>query len=225
LTMVEEKKDDILSKGAIVQRDYETYAIAPHLTGGLCTPEQLRKLADVAEKHGVKAMKLTSAQRIALVGIPEGEIDNVWADLGMPPGHAIGLCVRSIKFCPGTTFCRRGQQDAVGLGMELDKRYHGYELPSKFKIGVSGCGNSCGESWVKELGFIGMPKGWKVVVGGCAGAQPRIAQELIKDITTEEALDIARKVMDYYKNSGATKRLGKHLETVGFDDLKQKVLG
>ena len=70
-----------------------------------------------------------------------------------------------------------------------------------------------------------MPKGWKVVVGGCAGAHPSVAQELIKDLSTEEALDIAQKVMDYYKNSGATKRLGRHLQEVGFDDLKQKVLG
>lgn len=114
--MAEEKKDDLLSKGAIVQRDFETYAIAPHLPGGICTPDQLRKLADIAEKYGAKAIKATSAQRLALVGIQEEDIDKIWAELDMPPGHAIGLCVRSVKICPGTTFCRRGQQDAVGFG-------------------------------------------------------------------------------------------------------------
>jgi len=222
--MQEEKKDDLLEKGAIVQNDYKTYAIAPHMPGGICTPTQLRKIADTAEKFGAKALKLTSAQRIAMVGINEDDIDTVWKELDMPPGHAIGLCVRSVKICPGTTFCRRGQQDAIGVGLELDKRYHGYHLPSKFKIGVSGCGNSCAESWVKELGLIGMPKGWKIVVGGCAGAMPRVAEELVAGLTDEQALETVGKILDYYKNSGTTKRLGKYLAEVGMEDIKSKVL-
>lgn len=223
--MPEAKKDDILEKGAIVQNDFTTYAIAPHLPGGICTADQLRRIADVAEKYGASAIKATSAQRIAIVGVQESDIDQIWADLDMSPGHAIGLCVRSVKFCPGTTFCRRGQQDAVGVGMELDKRYHGYQLPSKFKIGVSGCGNSCAESWVKEIGLIGMPKGWKVVVGGCAGATPRVAEELVAGLTDQQALETIGKILDYYKNSSTTKRLGKYLAEVGIEDIKKKVLG
>jgi len=99
----------------------------------------VRKIADVAEKYKAKALKLTSAQRIAIVGLEEKDLDNAWADLGLKPGVAIGLCVRSIKFCPGTTFCKRGKMDLVGMGMQLDEKYHGMTLPSKFKIGVSGC--------------------------------------------------------------------------------------
>ena len=108
-------KKDLLDKGAVLQRDKETYAIAPHLTAGLITPEQLRTLADVAEKYEVKAVKVTGAQRIALVGIKEEEIDNAWKDLGMKPGAAVGLCVRSVKVCPGTTFCKKGLQDSVAI--------------------------------------------------------------------------------------------------------------
>ena len=88
----------------------------------------------MAEKYQAKALKLTSAQRIAIVGIQEKDLDNIWEDLGMKPGAAIGLCVRSIKFCPGTTFCKRGQMDAINMGMKLDEKYHGMSLPSKFKI-------------------------------------------------------------------------------------------
>jgi len=219
-----EKKGDLLEKGAIVQNDYETYAIAPHLPGGLCTPAQLRKLADVAEKYGAKALKVTSAQRIAIVGLQDKDLDSVWNELDLPPGHAVGLCVRSIKFCPGTTFCKRGQQDSVGLGMELDKRYHGFELPSKFKIGVSGCANCCGESWIKDLGFIGMPKGWNVVVGGSAGAMPMVAQQIAEGLSAEEALSVADKLLNYYKSCNTKKRLGKHLSEVGLDQVKSQVL-
>ena len=119
---------DILEKGAIVQRDKETFAIAPHIPGGIIDPAGLRKIADVAEKYNAKVLKITSAQRIAIVGIDPKDIDNAWKDLGMKPGAAIGLCVRSIKICPGTTFCKRGQQDSVGVGLKLDEIYHGMQL-------------------------------------------------------------------------------------------------
>jgi len=222
--MAEEKKGDILEKWAIVQRDYETYAIAPHIPGGICDPSTLRKIADVAEKYKAKALKLTSAQRIAIVGIAESDIEDVWMDLGMPPGYNIGLCVRSIKFCPGTTFCKRGKQDSVKLGMGLDQRYHGMALPSKFKIGVSGCANSCGESWIKDLGFIGMPKGWKVVVGGSAGAVPSIAEVLAENLDDDEAINLADRVINYYKNCDTTKRLGRYIKNIEFEEFKKEVL-
>ena len=93
-------------KGVIVQRDKRTYAVAPHVPCGVIQPEQLRIIADVAEKYGAQAIKITSAARIALVGVEEKDIDAIWKELGMLPGFAVGLCVRSIKACPGTSFCR-----------------------------------------------------------------------------------------------------------------------
>jgi NAD(P)H-nitrite reductase large subunit len=222
--MVEEKKKDLLDKGAIVQRDYETYAIAPHIAGGICEPSTLRRIADVAEKYNAKALKLTSAQRIAIVGIAESDIENAWRDLDIPPGSAIGLCVRSVKFCPGITFCKRGKQDSVKLGMEFDRRYHGMELPSKFKIGVSGCVNSCAESWIKDLGFIGMPKGWKVVVGGSAGAAPAIAEVLAENLNDDEAINFADRIINYYKNCDTKKRLGRYIKERGFEEFKKEVV-
>ena len=222
--MSEEKKKDLLDKGAILQRDYETYAIAPHIPGGICEPSTLRTIADIAEKYNAKALKLTSAQRIAIVGIAERDIEDAWRDLGISPGHAIGLCVRSVKFCPGTTFCKRGKQDSVKLGLEFDKRYHGMELPSKFKIGVSGCVNSCAESWIKDLGFIGMPKGWKVVVGGSAGAAPGIAEVLIENLSDDEAIDLADRVINYYMQCDTKKRLGRYIKEIGFEEFKKELV-
>ena len=147
-----EIKNDLPEKGAILQRDKKTYAVAPHIPGGIILDVNvLRKIADVAEKYGAQALKLTSAQRIAIVGIEEDKVDAVWEDLGMPKGAAIGLCVRSIKICPATHFCRMAQQDAVTLGLELDERYHGLNLPSKFKMAVSGCMNSCSEPAIIDL--------------------------------------------------------------------------
>ncbi len=213
-------------KGAVLQRDKETYAIVPHVPLGVVTPAFLKKVAEVAEKYGVKAMKLTSADRIALVGLREEDIDKVWTELGVEPGAAIGACIRSIKVCPGTTFCRLGQQDALGLGAELDKRYHGYQLPSKFKIGVSGCINQCAETCIKDLGFVGKPKGWTVMVGGCGGARPMLAQKLTDNVSTEEALEIADKVVKYFEaHAKKGDRLGRLIDRVGFEEFKKAILG
>jgi NAD(P)H-nitrite reductase large subunit len=222
--------EDLLEKGAILQRDKKTYAIAPHIPGGIITDfNLLRKLADVAEKYGVQAIKLTSAERFALVGLNSEDLDKVWQELGLNPGAAIGLCVRSIKFCPGTTFCRIGMQDAVGMGLKLDKKYHGMELPFKFKIGVSGCPNNCSEASIKDLGLVGMAKGWRVLTGGFAsGLKPRLADVIATGLSDEEALTLTAKVIDWYRNMGKAKRLGRVIDEVGLarfmDDLGLPVM-
>ncbi len=209
-------------KGAIPQRDKTTYAIAPHIPCGVVTPALLRKLADIAEKYEAQAMKITGATRIAIVGLKEEDIDRVWEDLGMDKGAAVGLCVRSIRACPGNTFCTIGKQDALGLGMKLDVLYHGAQLPGKFKIAVSGCKLSCAESWVRDVGLIGEADGWKLVAGGNVGASPRIADELLTGLDEKQAMDAVKQLVETYKaRANKNERLGKMIERVGLDPLKE----
>ena len=217
---------DLLEKGAILQRDKETYAIAPHIPGGITTPAVLRKLADVAEKYNAAAIKITSAQRIAIVGLPADKLDEIWSVLGEKLGAAIGLCVRSVKICPGTTFCKKGKQDSVTVGLELDKRYHGLELPWKFKMGVSGCMNDCAETCIKDIGLVGMPKGWTLKVGGNGGGRARLSEPLIEGIATnEDALALIDKIVNWFKEQGKVGRLGKIIEdTGGIDNFKKAIL-
>jgi NAD(P)H-nitrite reductase large subunit len=213
-------------KGVIIQRDKKTYAVAPHIACGVVQPETLRKLADVSEKYGAQALKITSAARIAVVGIDEKDVDAVWSELGMSPGFAVGLCVRSVKACPGTTFCKRGMQDSLGVGLKLDGKYHGKEVPGKFKMGVSGCPNQCAETCIKDVGLVGMKNGWRVLVGGNGGGKPRLSQELARDLTTEEALELVDKVLEYYQaNAKPHQRLGAMIEKMGFEEFKSAVVG
>jgi NAD(P)H-nitrite reductase large subunit len=209
--------DDLLEKGAILQRDKQNFAIAPHIPGGIITDfNLLRKLADVAEKYQVQAVKLTSAQRVALVGLRAEDLDQVWAELGLVPGAAIGLCVRSVKICPGTDYCRIGMQNAVGVGLKLDDKYHGMELPYKFKMGVSGCPNNCSESSIKDIGLTGMQKGWRVLAGGyVSGLKPRLADVIATGLNDEEALSLVDKIVDWYRDQGKAKRLGRVIDEVG----------
>jgi len=221
---MEERKKDIPEKGAIIQRDGQTYAIAVHTPGGVVTPKQLRDIADVAEKYKASAVKMGSGQRMVIVGLKEEDLDNIWGELGIPSGAAIGLCVHFVKFCPGTTFCRFGQRDAISLGSELDKRYHGFSVPAKFKIGVSGCPFSCAESWVKDLGFIGTKNNWKVLIGGTAGVKPRIADVLTTVNSDEESLELTGRILNYcVENLPTKKRLARHIEEIGIDAFRSAV--
>lgn len=216
-------KGDLPEKAAILQRDGETYAIAPHIPGGIVYPETLRKIADIADKYGAAALKITSAQRIAIVGLKEGDLDAAWGELGMKPGAAIGLCVRSVKICPGTTFCKRGKQDAVGLGLKLDEIYHGMQLPSKFKMAVSGCQNSCSEPRIKDIGVMGTAKGFTLSVGGSAGPRPRLGDVVAKDLSEEEVLNLVDRIINFYKGYGKSRRIGEVLDEIGIEKFKEEV--
>lgn len=212
-------------KGVIIQRDKETYAVAPHIPCGVVSPEVLRQIADVAQKYNA-VLKVTSAARIAIVGLKEEDIDNVWKDLEMYPGAAVGLCVRSVKACPGTTFCKRGLQDSLSMGMKLDAKYHGMEVPGKLKMGVSGCPNQCAENCIKDISLMGLKNGWKVFVGGNGGGRPRLAREIAKDLTDEQALEMVDKIIEYFKaNSKGRQRLGAMLEKTGFEEFLAAIVG
>lgn len=209
-------------KGAIPQNDNETYAIAPHIPCGVVTPELLRRIADVAEKYQAKALKLTGATRLTIVGLKEEDIDAAWEDLKLDKGAAVGLCVRSVRACPGTTFCKLGKQDALGVAMKLDEKYHAYELPGKFKMAVSGCKLSCSESWVRDIGLIGYPQGWTLVIGGNVGMQPRIAREIAAGLDDAAAMAACDTIVKYYEaHAKKGERLGKMIERIGLDPFKE----
>lgn len=211
-------------KGAILQRDNKTYAVAPHIPCGVVTPDLLRRIADVAEKYNAQALKITGATRIAIVGLEEEHIDQVWKELQLDQGAAVGLCVRSIRACPGTTFCKIGRQDALGIGMELDQRYHGKELPGKFKMAVSGCHLSCSESWVRDIGLIGQKDGWQVVIGGNVGAAPRIGEEIATGLDDAQVLQVVDKVVQcYQENAKRNERLGKLIDRIGIRPFKEAI--
>lgn len=211
-------------KGVILQRDKKSYAIAPHLACGIVTPEVLERYAAVARKYEVTCLKLTSACRFAFLGIKEEQIDLIWEELEAGPGHAVGLCVRSVKVCPGTLFCRLAKQDSIEMGMKLDETYHGMTVPSKMKMAVSGCRIQCAENCIKDISLYGTDKGWTVLIGGNGGISPRLADKLVEDVSTNEAEEIIEKIVTYCKDSGNRSRLGKLIDKIGLDTLRQEIL-
>ncbi|MCE5284278.1 MAG: DUF1858 domain-containing protein [Pelosinus sp.] len=216
----------MLPTGANLQKIHngkKTYAITPHLPGGFIKPEVLEKYAQVARKYkGI--LKLTSAQRIMITGLNAEDIDNIWNELGMKPAIGFANCVRSVKICPGAAFCKRGKQDSIKLGLELDRRYIKKEMPSRMKIGVSGCLNSCSESVIKDVGVIGTDEGWDIYVGGSAGSHPRLADKLITGLNYDDALRIIDIIVRYYQKNADIERIGQFIERIGFEKFKNDVL-
>lgn len=216
----------MLPKGANLQKirnGNKTYAVTPHLLGGFVKPETLEKYAQVARKYE-GTLKLTSAQRIMITNLKAEDIEAIWAELGMQPAMGFANCVRSVKVCPGTAFCKRGKQDSVKLGLELDRRYIKQEMPSRMKFGVSGCPNSCSESVIKDVGVIGTDDGWDVYVGGSAGSHPRLADKLAEGLDYEETLRLIDTVVRYYQKFADIERVGQFIDRIGFAKFQADVL-
>ena len=136
---------------ANIQKD-GTFSVVPQMKGGVTTPDQLRRIADVAEKWDVPMVKLTGGQRIDLLGVRKEDLPGIWADLGMPSGYAYGKSFRTVKTCVGKEFCRFGVGDSTKLGIEIEGRFQGLESPAKMKLAVTGCPRNCAESYVKDVG-------------------------------------------------------------------------
>lgn len=214
-------------KGAILQRDKETYAIVPRIPMGILTPEVLEKLAQIARKYHVRIIKITSGQRIALVGFKADEIAQVWKELDIEVGPAEGLCVHYVQACPGTETCKFGQGDSLGLAAEIEKMFVGREdtVPAKTKFGISGCMLNCAESYLRDFGAFATPKGWTVIVGGNSGGRPRIGNVIAENLSEEAVLSLLQKCLEFYaKNAKTRERMPRFIERIGVEELKKAVL-
>jgi nitrite reductase [NAD(P)H] large subunit len=206
---------------ANIQRD-GTFSVVPQMKGGVTTPAQLKKIAEVAEKHDVPMVKLTGGQRIDLLGIPKEKLPEVWADLDMPSGYAYGKSFRTVKTCVGSDFCRFGVGDSTALGIALEERYQGIEGPGKMKLAVTGCPRNCAEAYVKDLGVVAIDGGkWEIYVGGAAGAHIRKGDLLTTVSSADEVIVLTGRFLQYYReNANWLERTYAFVPRVGIDHLR-----
>jgi len=186
---------------ANIQRD-GTFSVVPQVLGGVTTPAQLRRIADVAERYQIPMLKITGGQRIDLLGVRKEDLPRVWADLDMPSGYAYGKSFRTVKTCVGREFCRFGLGDSTQLGIDIERRCQGLESPAKIKLAVSGCPRNCAESYVKDVGIVAIEGGrWEIYVGGAAGANVRKGDLLATVERREEAITLTGRFLQYYREN------------------------
>jgi nitrite reductase (NADH) large subunit len=209
---------------ANIQKD-GTFSVIPRMKGGLTTPAELRKIADVAEKYNVPLVKVTGSQRLDLLGVKKEDLPKVWEDLGMTSGQAYTKGVRMVKTCVGNTFCRFGTQDAMGVGVELETRLEHLMTPHKTKMAVVGCPRNCAEATVKDIGLVGQDGSWQVVVGGAAGKGVRKADLLVTVDTTEQALEASELFFQYYReNAVYLERTYDFVERLGIEKVRRETV-
>ena len=212
---------------ANIQKD-GTFSVVPRMWGGLTTPDELRAIADVADRFKIPTVKVTGGQRIDLLGVCKEDLPAVWAQLnaaGLVSGQAYAKGLRTVKTCVGSEWCRFGTQDSTGLGVKLERLLCGSWTPAKVKLAVSGCPRNCAEATVKDIGIICIESGYDIHVAGAAGLHVR-ATDLLGHVDTEdEALEYVAAVVQLYREQAAyLDRLYKWVEKTGLDKVRAAIM-
>ncbi len=212
---------------ANIQKD-GTYSVIPRMWGGGTTPQELKKIAEVAEKYNVKTVHVTGGQRIGLYGLKKEELPRIWRDLeeaGFVSGHAYGKALRTVKTCVGKEWCRFGTQDSTHLGIEMEKLTWGSWTPHKFKMAASGCPRNCAEATIKDLGVVCVDSGYEIHVGGNGGVKVRATDFLVHVKTEEEVLEYVAAFMQLYReNAHYLERTAPWIERVGLAFVKEQIV-
>ncbi|WP_257625098.1 nitrite reductase large subunit NirB [Variovorax boronicumulans] len=229
-TWPKEAKDDPQSRlvnersHANIQKD-GTYSVIPRMWGGHTTPDELRRIADAADKYKIPTVKVTGGQRIDLLGVKKEDLQAVWQDIGMPSGFAYGKSLRTVKTCVGSEWCRFGTQDSTQMGKDLERALWAMYSPHKVKLAVSGCPRNCAEAGIKDVGVIGVDSGWELYVGGNGGIKTEVAQFLVKVKTAEEVMEYTGAFLELYRSEGwYLERTVHYIGRVGLDYVKRRIL-
>ena len=184
---------------ANMQKD-GTYSVVPRVPGGEITPDKLIVIGEVAKQFNLYT-KVTGGQRIDLFGAHQADLPAIWKlliDAGFESGHAYGKSLRTVKSCVGSTWCRFGVQDSVGMAIYLEERYRGMRSPHKIKMAVSGCTRECAEAQSKDLGVIATENGWNMYVCGNGGMKPRHAELFASDLDDETLIKYIDRFFMFY---------------------------
>ncbi|WP_218949445.1 nitrite reductase large subunit NirB [Acinetobacter sp. YH12106] len=211
-----------------IQKD-GSYSIVPRVAGGEITPDGLISIGQIAKDYGLYT-KITGGQRIDMFGAQVHQLPEIWGKLinaGFESGHAYGKSLRTVKSCVGSTWCRFGVDDSVGLAIFLENRYKGLRSPHKTKMAVSGCTRECAEAQSKDVGVIATEKGWNLYVCGNGGMKPRHAELLASDLDTSTLIKyIDRFFMFYIQTADRLQRTSVWRDNMegGLDYLKDVIV-
>lgn len=207
-----------------IRNGKRTYAITPHIPGGFILPDDLIKIGEVAKKYkGV--LKLTSGQRILITNLKQEDLPAIWEELGMEPAVKVQNSLKNVEICPAN-YCKRSKYPTIGIGMKLSKKFHGMELPCRTKIGVAGCKNACTSVYSKDIGvMVDLDSTFYITVGGSAGYYPRSADLVTRGLCEEEAFNLVKTILYYYKNTANPgEKLGDFIDRISIETFREEVL-
>jgi NAD(P)H-nitrite reductase large subunit len=196
----------------------QTYNVLPGTKMGILTTDYLEELTGIARKHNIPFFKITSAQRLAIVGHTPETAEQIWRELGQKNGPQKPVGIHYIQACPGLKWCKYGRQDSLALGEKIEKIFGNLPLPAKTKVGISGCPLNCCESYIRDIGVFGKKNGWSLVFGGNGGGCPRIADIVAEDLSDDEVISLLEKCLEFYlKNARKMERTGRLMRRIDID--------
>ncbi|WP_160679119.1 NAD(P)/FAD-dependent oxidoreductase [Clostridium sp. C8-1-8] len=215
--MIQQPKYATLQK---VRNDNRTYGITPRIPGGFIKPEDLVKFAEVARKYN-GVIKITSGQRIAILGLKAEDVEKAWEELGMEPGVVSPYSVKNVEMCPAS-FCKRAKQNSLKLGMKLEKRFYAAAAPNRTKIAVVGCRNSCTSAYSKDIAVIGDKEGYLIAVGGSSGFYPKLPHIIAEKLSEDEAYNMVEAVYEFYNNKAEFgEKMSDFIERITIETFKE----
>lgn len=215
-----------MPKFAVLQKprtEERTYGVTPRIAGGFISPEKLITIANVAKKyHGT--IKITSGQRIAILGVKGDDVEKIWEELDMEPGVLSPYSIKNVELCPAS-FCKRARQNSLKLGMKIEKRFYGAPAPNRTKIAVIGCKNGCASANAKDIAVLADEEGYIINIGGSAGYYPRLPNNIANGLTEDEAYDMVESVFEHYCEVAAMgEKLGPFIDKIGIDVFTEGVM-
>lgn len=219
--MMKKPEYSVLQK---IRNGKRTYGITPRIPGGFVTPEILMRFAEVAKKYN-GTLKITSGQRIAILGLEPEDVEKAWQEIDLEPGVLSPYSVKNVEMCPAS-FCKRSKQNSLKVGMRLEKRFYGAPTPNRTKIGVAGCLNACTSANAKDIGVLADENGYIVVAGGSAGFHPRLADRIAENLDEDQAFWMVEAVYDYYCDKAEMgEKLGHFIDRISIEVFKEGVHG
>jgi len=204
-----------LPPGVVMQRDKETYAARITPPSGVLTADDLENMAAVVRKYDIPGVKITSGQRIGFYGLAKDKVHAICDEMPFRTGG------HYVQACPGTDWCQFAHKNSIELANMIEDRFGFEPVPAKIKFGISACNFSCAESYIRDVGFIGSPKGWTMIVGGNSGRNPRLGDLIAKQLSTEDAFELTRRFLAYYcKKAPQKQRTAHFIEKTGIETVK-----
>lgn len=215
--MIKNPEYSVLQK---VRNGKRTYGITPRIPGGFATPEMLIRFAEVAKKYN-GTLKITSGQRIAILGLEPEDVPKAWEEIDLEPAVLSPYSIKNVEICPAS-FCKRSKQNSMKLGMKLEKRFYGAPAPNRTKIGVAGCLNACASTNAKDIGVLADEFGYIVVAGGSAGFHPRLPDKIAEELTEDQAFYMVEAVYDFYcETAEMGEKLGIFIDRISIEKFKE----
>ena len=141
---------------AVFKRKDGKFEIKVLVNAGILTPEQMKRVSEVAEKCGT-GLHLTMRQEVGILGIPEDLLDKALSELnevGLKPGSA-GPMIRNVTACLGNTYCFKAAQETTSLAWEIGDKFGEQKVPGPMKMAVAGCPYPCTRPQFNEIGLMG----------------------------------------------------------------------